>query len=74
MKAELERKNKLTFDLHFVRGAREVVALTEEGRQFLRMFPIDSQFYKTAIECGLQVSFEDTELRDRFAKVQSMHD
>lgn len=61
-------EKRLVFDLHFIHGPREVVALTEDGERFLRMFPIDSQFYRTAVQCGLHVSFEDAELRDRFSK------
>jgi hypothetical protein len=75
MEAELKRKSKTVFDLHFVHGPRHVVALTEEGRRFIRIFPLDdSQVYNTAIKCGLQVSFEDAALRDQITKVQSMHD
>lgn len=59
-----EIKKKLVFDLHFIHGPRRVVGLTEDGLRFIRMFPIDGQFYKTAIECGLHVSFEDDKLRD----------
>jgi hypothetical protein len=72
MDAELERKSKTTFDLHFIHGPRHVVALTEEGKLFMRMLPLDdSRLYTTAVECGLQVSFEDAGLRDRITKVQS---
>jgi hypothetical protein len=65
MAENLEIKKELVFDLHFIHGPRRVVGLTEDGQRFVRMFPFDEQFYKTAVECGLHVSFEDEQLRDR---------
>lgn len=62
-------KKELVYDLHIVHGPRKIVALTEKGaRFFLRLAPLlnDGEFYKTALDAGLHVSFEDDELRNRF--------
>lgn len=68
MKAELEGKNKLVFDLHFIHGAREVVGLTKAGLKFLRVTQVDREFYNKATAAGLHVSFETAELQDRILK------
>lgn len=56
---------KIVFDLHYIHGPREVVALTKPGLTFLRLNVIDKNFYNKATQAGLHVSFESVGLQDR---------
>lgn len=56
---------RIVFDLHYIRGPREVVGLTKFGQDFLRLNIVDRNFYNKATQAGLHVSFEDANLQDR---------